>query len=183
MTKMILMIREDEWGLIVLSRVMMVEDGGSSRGWRDAFFYFRDEIEILLPSVSCLETRSRFFSQNLRVRDEIEIFVHWISGFETRSRFSVIWSRNSRRDRDFSMKFFLPCDIQNCIFLYTTNTYSWIRKSQSNPRRDFLTPSWAIVEWGQSCNTSKSTFTFVQIVSRHCARMRTVSPEVGWKWK
>ena len=75
----------------------------------------RDEIEI--------------FSQNLRVRDEIEIFVHWISGFETRSRFSVIWSRNSRRDRDFSMKFFLPCDIQNCIFLYTTNTYSWIRKS------------------------------------------------------
>ena len=93
----------------------------------------RDEIEI--------------FSQNLRVRDEIEIFVHWISGFETRSRFSVIWSRNSRRDRDFSMKFFLPCDIQNCIFLYTTNTYSWIRKSQSNPRRDFLTPSWAIVNF------------------------------------
>ena len=129
----------------------------------------------------------KIFSQNLRVRDEIEIFVHWISGFETRSRFSVIWSRNSRQDRDFSTTFFLPCDIQNCIFLYTTNTYSWIRKSQSNPRRDFLTPSWAIVEWGQSCNTSKSTFTFVQIVSRHwqchCARMRTVSPEVGWKWK
>ena len=57
------------------------------RGWRDAFFDFRDEIEILLPSVSCLETRSRFF--------------HKISGFETRSRFLFTESQASRRDRDF----------------------------------------------------------------------------------
>ena len=86
MTKMILMIREDEWGLIVLSRVMMVEDGGSSRGWRDAFFYFRDEIEVSFPSVSFLETRTRIFSLNLMVRDEIENSCHLISKFETRSR-------------------------------------------------------------------------------------------------
>ena len=32
-----------------------------TRGWRDAFFDFRDKIEILLPSVLCLETRPRFF--------------------------------------------------------------------------------------------------------------------------
>ena len=45
--------------------------------------------------------------------------------------------------------------------------------SRSTPRQDFLTPWKAIVEWGQSnCNTSKSTFTFVRLVSRHCARMR-----------
>ena len=37
---------------------------------------FRDEIEILFPLVSCLETRTRFCSLNLRVRDEIENFFH-----------------------------------------------------------------------------------------------------------
>ena len=58
------------------------------RGWRDAFFDFRDEIEILLPSVSCLETRSRFFFFK-------------ISGFETRLRFLFTESQASRRDRDF----------------------------------------------------------------------------------
>ena len=64
----------------------MVEDGGSSRGWRDAFFYFRDEIEVSFPSVSFLETRTRIFSLNLMVRDEIENSCHLISKFETRSR-------------------------------------------------------------------------------------------------
>ena len=93
------------------------------------FFYFRDEIEILLPSVSCLETRSRFF--------------HKISGFETRSIFLFTESQASRRDRDFlsfnleirdkienfQWNVYLSCVIQNCIFLYSTNTYFWIRKS------------------------------------------------------
>ena len=173
---------------------------GHIRGWRDAIFDFRDKIEILLHSVSCLETRPRFFhlisgfetrsrfcSLNLRLRDEIENFCHLISKFETRSRI-------------FNENFYLSCDIWNCIFLYSTNTYFWIRKSpkyvfhhvlilnksvllllqlshweasRSNPRQDFLTPWKVIVEWGQSnCNTSKSTFTFVRLVSRHCARMR-----------
>ena len=69
-----------------------------SRGWRDAFVYFRDKIEILFPSVSFLETRTRIFSLNLGVRDEIKTFVHFISGFEAASR----------RVRDFPMKIFIP---------------------------------------------------------------------------
>ena len=69
------------------SQFLLATQAPPSRGWRDAFFDFRDEIEILLPSVSCLETRSRFF--------------HKISGFETRSRFLFTESQASRRDRDF----------------------------------------------------------------------------------
>ena len=74
-----------------------------NRGWRDSYFNFRDQIEILFPSVSFLETRTIIFSLNLRVWDKIENFVHF-SGFETRSRISVIKSWNSRQDRDYSIK-------------------------------------------------------------------------------
>ena len=74
-----------------------------SRLWREAYFEFRDEIENCLLSVSCLETRTRFCPPNLEPRDEIENFVHRISGLETRSRILFPKSRNSRRDRDFSI--------------------------------------------------------------------------------
>ena len=47
-----------------------------TRGWRDGYFNFRDKVEILFPSVSFLETRTRFFSLNLMVRDKIENFVN-----------------------------------------------------------------------------------------------------------
>ena len=73
------------------------------RLWREAYFEFRDEIENCLLSVSCLETRTRFCPPNLEPRDEIENFVHRISGLETRSRILFLKSRNSRRDRDFSI--------------------------------------------------------------------------------
>ena len=73
------------------------------RLWREAYFEFRDEIENCLLSVSCLETRTRFCPPNLEPRDEIENFVHRISGLETRSRILFPKSRNSRRDRDFSI--------------------------------------------------------------------------------
>ena len=71
--------------------------------WREAYFEFRDEIENCLLSVSCLETRMRFCPPNLEPRDEIENFVHRISGLETRLRSLFLKSRNSRRDRDFSI--------------------------------------------------------------------------------
>ena len=74
-----------------------------SSHWREAYFEFRDEIENCLLSVSCLETRTRFCPPNLEPRDKIENFVHRISGLETRSRILFPKSRNSRRDRDFSI--------------------------------------------------------------------------------
>ena len=76
---------------------------GACSHWREAYFEFRDEIENCLLSVSCLETRTRFCPPNLEPRDEIENFVHRISGLETRSRILFLKSRNSRRDRDFSI--------------------------------------------------------------------------------
>ena len=93
------------WGIGVLSQMSLATASDTSwsdvfdyqitrlvffllrnRGWRDSYFNFQDEIEILFPSVSFLETRKRIFSLNLRVRDEIENFVHLISGFEQRDR-------------------------------------------------------------------------------------------------
>merc|ERR1712001_213965 len=71
--------------------------------WREAYFEFRDEIENCLLSVLCLETRTRFCPPNLEPRDEIENFVHRISDLETRLRILFPKSRNSRRDRDFSI--------------------------------------------------------------------------------
>ena len=91
------------WGIGVLSQMSMATAFDTSwsdvfdfqitrlvffllrnRGWRDSYFTFRDKIEILFPSVSFLETRTRIFSLI-------------ISGFKTRSRICSIKSWISRR--------------------------------------------------------------------------------------
>ena len=104
---------------------------------RDAFFYFRDEIDILFPSVS---------------RQEQEFF-YLISWFETRSRILFTLSQALRRDQEF----------------LSFNLKIW----------DVI----KICQW--KFLPLMSTFTFVQLVSRHCAmmRLRTVFPEFWWKWK
>ena len=66
--------------------------------------------------ISGFETRSRVLFASSRPREKIENFCHLISKFETRSRI-------------FNENFYLSCDIWNCILLYSTNTYFWIRKS------------------------------------------------------
>ena len=56
-----------------------------------------------MPNLTFKRDRE-FFPFSLRPRDEIENIVILISEFDTRSKISVIQSRDSRQDREFSIK-------------------------------------------------------------------------------
>ena len=121
-------------------------------GWRDAYFNFRDKIEILFPSVSFLKTRTRIFSPYLRVRDQIESFVRFIPA--------------SRKDREF-LSFNLEIRDEIKIFqwkrpLVLPQTRLWCLVDSMKSYRGMRTIQ---LQYIFNINIS-ITFTFVQLVSR-----------------
>ena len=138
----------------------------------------RDENEILFIQSQGSRRDREFCLLNLRLRDEIENFCHLILKFETRSRI-------------FNENFYLLCDIKIVSFLF--NKYIlWIRKLSKYLSHQCIVDMYKQIlheklSWIEDNSIAiyifNSTFTFVQLFSRHCIMMRTGSPEVEWKWK
>ena len=99
------------------------------------------------------------------------------------------WSLVSKAEGDGMPLFTFETRPRFCFILVPRDENEIFFTLSHGSRRDweFLSINFKIRDEIKICQWKflplMSTFTFFQLVSKHCARMRTVSPEIRWKWK